>query len=108
MAPGHPWSALRESSTAMPTSPTASVPAASPRFLRVDRVYRGAMTRTTIDLDDALVELAMRLHRLESKEAVVRLALEQLVGASMSTDEILAMDGSGFPFTNDELERLFG
>lgn len=63
------------------------------------------MARTTIVLDDALIERAMRRYRLESREAVVHLALEQLVGGTMSTDEILAMEGSGFPFTNDELER---
>ncbi len=62
------------------------------------------MSRTNIDLDDDLVDLAMRRYRLDSKRAAVQLALEQLVGQPMSTDEVLAMEGSGYPLDNDELE----
>lgn len=64
------------------------------------------MSRTNIDLDDELVERAMRLYRLESKRAAVQLALERLVGEALSTAEILAMEGTGFPLDNDELEGL--
>ena len=62
------------------------------------------MGRTNIDLDDELVDRVMRMYRLESKRAAVQLALERLVGERMTTEEILAMQGSGFPFDNDELE----
>ena len=62
------------------------------------------MSRTNIDLDDELVERAMRLYRLESKRAAVQLALERLVGERLSTEDILAMAGSGYPVDNDELE----
>lgn len=64
------------------------------------------MTRTNIDLDDALVETAMRRFRLDSKRAAVQLALEKLVGEPMTRVEVLAMQGSGFEFTNDEVEAL--
>lgn len=62
------------------------------------------MSRTNIDIDDELVERAMRRYRLESKRAAVQLALEQLVGQSMTKEEILAMQGIGYPLDNDELE----
>jgi Arc/MetJ family transcription regulator len=62
------------------------------------------MSRTNIDIDDELVERAMRLYRLESKRAAVQLALERLVGPAMTKDEVLAMAGTGYPLSNDELE----
>ncbi len=62
------------------------------------------MGRTNIDIDDELVDRAMRMYRLESKRAAVQLALEQLVGEPMSTQEVLAMQGVGYPTDNDELE----
>ncbi|MEO6318355.1 MAG: type II toxin-antitoxin system VapB family antitoxin [Acidimicrobiales bacterium] len=61
------------------------------------------MSRTNIDIDDDLVDRAMRMYRLESKRAAVQLALERLVGEPMTTSEILAMQGSGYPFANGEL-----
>jgi Arc/MetJ family transcription regulator len=62
------------------------------------------MGRTNIDIDDELVERAMRRYLLDSKRAAVQLALEQLVGAPMTTDEVLAMEGIGYPTDNDDLE----
>ena len=62
------------------------------------------MSRTNIDIDDELVDRAMRMYRLESKRAAVQLALERLVGERMTTDEILAMQGSGYAVDNEELE----
>lgn len=62
------------------------------------------MSRTNIDIDDELVERAMRRYRLNSKRAAVQLALEQLVGSPMTTDEALAMEGVGYPVDNDDLE----
>ncbi|NLV55777.1 MAG: type II toxin-antitoxin system VapB family antitoxin [Acidimicrobiales bacterium] len=64
------------------------------------------MSRTNIELDDELVELAMRRYRLDSKRAAVQLALEKLVGEPMTRAEVLAMQGSGFDLTNDEVESL--
>lgn len=64
------------------------------------------MSRTNIDIDDELVDRAMRMYRLESKRAAVQLALEKLVGQRMTTEEILAMQGVGYPVDNDELEGI--
>src|SRR3546814_3568234 len=49
-------------------------------------VYAGVVSRTNIDIDDELVERAMRLHRLESERAAVQLALERLVGEPRSEE----------------------
>lgn len=67
-------------------------------------MYDGAVSRTNIDIDDELVDRAMRLYRLESKRAAVQLALERLVGERLTTAEILAMEGSGYPVDNAALE----
>jgi len=67
-------------------------------------VYDGVVSRTNIDIDDELVERAMRMYRLESKRAAVQLALEQLVGQRLTAEEILGMEGIGYPVDNDALE----
>jgi Arc/MetJ family transcription regulator len=54
------------------------------------------MTRTNIEIDDALVERVMRRYRLSSKRAAVDLALRRLVGDPMTREEVLAMEGSGW------------
>ncbi|MGH3676489.1 MAG: type II toxin-antitoxin system VapB family antitoxin [Mycobacterium sp.] len=64
------------------------------------------MTRTNIDIDDDLIEQAMRMYRLDSKKSAVQLALQRLVGDAMSREEALAMQGSGFEFSNDEVEAF--
>jgi Arc/MetJ family transcription regulator len=51
--------------------------------------------RTNIEIDDELVERAMKVYQLSTKRAVVELALQRLVD-SMTTDEKLAMEGSGW------------
>lgn len=64
------------------------------------------MSRTNIEIDDALVEAAQRMYRLDSKRSAVDLALRRLVGEAMSREEALSLQGSGFDFTNDELESF--
>jgi Arc/MetJ family transcription regulator len=60
-------------------------------------VYNGvAMTRTNIEIDDRLVERAMRHYRLASKREAVDLALRRLVGEPLTRKEALAMEGSGW------------
>lgn len=55
------------------------------------------MTRTNIDIDDDLINKAMRLHHLSTKREAVHVALLRLVGsAPMSVDEQLRMRGSGW------------
>jgi Arc/MetJ family transcription regulator len=67
-------------------------------------VYDAAVSRTNIDLDDRLVERAMRLYDLKTKREAVQLALERLVGAGpMSVDEQLSMEGVGWDGDLDEL-----
>lgn len=60
------------------------------------KVYKGAMTRTNIEIDDVLIDRAMRLYRLRSKREAVDLALRRLVGEPMSREEALAAEGSGW------------
>jgi Arc/MetJ family transcription regulator len=58
-------------------------------------VYDGVVTRTNIEIDDVLVDRAMRLYRLRSKREAVDLALRKLVDG-MSREEALASEGSGW------------
>lgn len=64
------------------------------------------MSRTNIEIDDELVAAAMRLYRLGSKRSAVDLALRRLVGERVSREEVLAMRGSGFDYTNDKIESF--
>lgn len=61
------------------------------------------MGRTNIEIDDQLIERAMRLHRLRTKREAVDLALRRLVGESLSLDEARAMEGSGWAGDLDAL-----
>jgi Arc/MetJ family transcription regulator len=54
------------------------------------------MSRTNIEIDDALVDRAMRLYRLRSKREAVDLALRRLVGETMSRSEMLLAEGRGW------------
>jgi Arc/MetJ family transcription regulator len=69
-------------------------------------VYGGVMSRTNIEIDDALVAAAQRIYRLDSKRSAVDLALRRLVGEALSVEEALALQGTGFDFTNDEIEAF--
>jgi Arc/MetJ family transcription regulator len=60
------------------------------------KVYFDSMTRTNIEIDDVLVDRAMRLYRLRSKREAVDLALRRLVGEPMSREEALATEGTGW------------
>lgn len=60
------------------------------------KVYKGVVTRTNIEIDDVLVNRAMRLYRLRSKREAVDLALRRLVGEPMSREEVLATEGTGW------------
>jgi Arc/MetJ family transcription regulator len=55
------------------------------------------MSRTNIDIDDDLVERAMRTFGLRTKREAVQLALQRLLGGGpMSVDEQLEMEGVGW------------
>ena len=60
-------------------------------------------TRTNIELDDELVETAMRLYGTRSKRETVDLALRRLVGPRVGTEEALALEGSGW---DGDLDRM--
>ena len=66
-------------------------------------VYRGVMSRTNVDVDDALVDEAMRRYHLPSKRAAIDLALRRLVGDGMDSQEALEMEGSGWDADLEEL-----
>lgn len=51
--------------------------------------------RTNIELDDELIERAMKVYQVPTKRAVVELALRRLVDA-IEPNEKLDMEGSGW------------
>ena len=61
------------------------------------------MSRTNIELDDTLVEMAMHRYGLKTKREAVQLALERLVGGVMTKEQALAMRGSGWDGDLDEI-----
>jgi Arc/MetJ family transcription regulator len=63
------------------------------------------MTRTNVDIDDALVARVMRRYGLSTKRAAVDLALRRLDIEPLTRDEALAMRGSGW---EGDLEELRG
>jgi Arc/MetJ family transcription regulator len=82
--------------------PSASAPSVvDPTVLHLI-VYNGVVTRTNIEIDDELVERAMRIYRLRSKREAVDLALRKLV-SGMSREEMLAAEGSGWGGDLDEI-----
>lgn len=63
------------------------------------------MSRTTIDLDDALVRRVMHDYGLPSKRAAIDFALRRLVPDWMTREEALAMHGTGWDGDLDEMRR---
>jgi len=67
-------------------------------------VYSGVVTRTNIDIDDDLVDRAMRTFGLRTKRQAVQLALERLLGGGpMSVEDQLDMEGIGWDGDLDEM-----
>lgn len=64
------------------------------------------MSRTNIEIDDDLVAAAQRIYRLDSKRSAVDLALRRLVGEALSVEDALALQGTGFDYSNDQLEAF--
>jgi Arc/MetJ family transcription regulator len=52
--------------------------------------------RTNIEIDDALIERAMRIYGLRTKRDAVDFALRRLVAEPLSVDEARAMRGTGW------------
>ena len=61
------------------------------------------MTRTNIEIDDALVARVMRRYGLKTKRAAVDFALRQLDLEPMSREEMLELRGSGWEGDLDEM-----
>lgn len=64
------------------------------------------MSRTNIEIDDELIERVMRHYNLRSKKDAVHFALSRVDVKPMTKEEILAMRGSGFEMSNDEIEAM--
>ena len=63
------------------------------------------MSRTNIEIDDMLMERAMRRYGLRTKREAVDLALRRLAGEPLSREEALAMEGSGWQGDLEEMRR---
>jgi Arc/MetJ family transcription regulator len=61
------------------------------------------MSRTNIDLDDELTAEVMRRFGVTTKKAAVDLALRRLVGAPLSREFLLSLEGVGW---DGDLEDL--
>lgn len=66
-------------------------------------MYRWCMSRTNIDLDDELTTEVMRRFGVTTKKAAVDLALRRLVGAPLSREFLLSLEGVGWDGDLDEL-----
>ena len=70
------------------------------------------MSRTNIDIDDALVTRVMKRYRLPTKKDAVDFALRALVANPMTREEALALQGTGWDADlsdlrgRDRIERL--
>ena len=62
------------------------------------------MTRTNIEIDDELVETVMKQNGLKTKKEAVDFALRKTVRRTPTVEEIRALRGIGFSYTNDEIE----
>ena len=66
-------------------------------------VYGIHMSRTNVEVDDAVIERVMRRYGLRTKRAAIDLALRRLDLEPMSREEALAMRGRGWEGDLDEL-----
>lgn len=63
------------------------------------------MSRTNIDIDDAVIAKVMEWYGLKTKREAVDFALRRLVPEPMTTEEALAMRGSGWDGDLMEMRR---
>lgn len=62
-------------------------------------------TRTNVELDDEMLERAMRMYGTRTKKETVDLALRRLVGSDLTTEEALGLEGSGWEGDLEEMRR---
>ncbi|HZN82035.1 MAG TPA: type II toxin-antitoxin system VapB family antitoxin [Mycobacterium sp.] len=63
------------------------------------------MARTNIDIDDSLVSEVMRKFGVSTKKEAVDLALRRLVGAPLTKEFLLGLEGVGWDGDLDALRR---
>jgi Arc/MetJ family transcription regulator len=68
-------------------------------------VYAWCMARTNIDIDDSLVAEVMRKFGVSTKKEAVDLALRRLVGAPLTKEFLLGLEGVGWDGDLDALRR---
>lgn len=61
--------------------------------------------RFDVELDDELVAKAMKIYQLPTERGVVELALRRLL-ESMTNDENVAMEGTGWPGDLDDMRSV--
>jgi len=66
------------------------------------------MSRTNIDIDDALIREVMGRHGFSTKREAVDAALRRLAPKPMSRDEALSMRGTGWSGDLDALRGGYG
>jgi len=68
-------------------------------------VYGRPVSRTNIDIDDAVLGRVRELYGLRSKKEAVDFALRRLLVEPMDADEAVAMRGSGWDGDLDEMRE---
>ena len=66
-------------------------------------MYRWCMSRTNIELDDALIAEVMRRYGVGTKREAVDLALRRLVGLPLTQEFLRSLRGVGWGGDLDEL-----
>ena len=61
------------------------------------------MSRTNIDIDDELIERAMQRYGFRTKRETVDYALRKIVRKPMTSEEFLALEGTGWGGDLDEI-----
>ena len=64
------------------------------------------MTRTNVDIDDDLIGNVMRRYGIRSKREAVDFALRRLYRKPLTTEEMLALEGTGWGDDGLELADL--
>ena len=63
------------------------------------------MSRTNIDIDDDLIRSVMQRFRFRTKREAVDYALRQIAPKPLTSEEFLALEGSGWSGDLDEIRR---
>jgi Arc/MetJ family transcription regulator len=62
------------------------------------------MSRTNIEIDDELIKCVMRRYGLRTKREAVDFALRQIAPTTLTSEEFLALEGSGWGGDLDEIK----